>query len=91
MDEQAVNALLAPVDHGLPPLLMGHEDDLGAERFDPVELRAWRVCRSDCAGPHACLPRRPGDSLRHVAGARGDDAVRELAGRRRPHGRQRAA
>ena len=47
-----------------------------AEALDRVELRLRRVVGHDDRRRHAALPRGPGDALRHVAGARRDDAVR---------------
>src|SRR5256885_4978343 len=75
--------LPAAVDHRLPPLLVCDRDELGAERLDAVELRARRVGGDDHPRRDARFPRRPSKALRHVAGARGDDSVRELARRSR--------
>ena len=51
--------------------------------LDPVELRLRRVVGDDDRRRDAGLARRPGDALRHVPGARRDDAAGELARPRR--------
>ena len=60
----------------------------------PSTRRASRAARRrarSIARRHARLARGPGDALRHVPGARRDDAVGELGRRRGAHRRQRAA
>src|SRR6185437_5054604 len=82
MDEQGVDSFVAAVDHRLPPDLVWDEHDLGAERLDAVELRARSVLGRDDGRMDAELARRPADTLRHVAGARGDDVLRRLCAHR---------
>ena len=63
-----------------------------AETLDRVELRARRRLGRDDRRGHARLARGPRDALRHVAGARRDDAACELGWRRRADaGARRAA
>src|SRR5207247_733081 len=49
-----------------------------AETVDRGELRLRRVLGDDDRRGDAAEARRPGDTLRHVAGARGQDAAGEL-------------
>ena len=81
LDALAEIALLVGVDRG-PPLLPRHADDPAAEALDRGELRLRGVVGDDDRGRHAKLAGHPGDALRHVSGARGDEPVRERVGRR---------
>ena len=78
MDEQAGGAVEAAFDEDAPPVVVGQLDDVAAEALDRRQLRLGRALRDDDRRLHAAQARRVGDSLRHVAGARGDDAVGQL-------------
>ena len=81
MDEEPVEPVEARLDDRLPPALVRHLDDLAAEPRDRVELRLRRVLGDDDRRRDAELARGPRDALRHVAGARGDDALLAVASR----------
>jgi hypothetical protein len=91
VDEEPVHAVATVVDHGLPPLLVRDRHKLRPERLDPVELRARCTVGDDHARRHTGLARSPGDALRHVPGARRDDARLQFRGRCRPDRGQCAA
>ena len=76
MDEQAVDALVAPRRRApATTRRTGTLDHPAAEALDRVELRLRRALRDDDRRRDAAQPRRVGDSLRHVAGARGEHAA----------------
>ena len=77
MHEEALDALdAAPSMQRLPPVRVGHLEHLPAEARDRVELRRGGVLGHRDRRRHAELAGDPGDALRHVAGARGDQAAR---------------
>ena len=90
MDEQPVGLVVTGGGHDLPPALVGHLHDPAAEPLDRVELRLRRLLGGDDRCRDAELAGGPRDSLRHVAGADRDDALRRL-GRGRAADRIRGA
>ena len=78
MHEESVEAGIGVLDEHPPPAVERHLDVPRAEALDGVELGAGRGVRDDDGAGHAEAPRREGHTLRHVAGARGVHAAREI-------------
>jgi hypothetical protein len=89
--EERIDARVRAVEHRLPPRLVRHADHFPAEPRDRPQLRLRRRFGRDDDRPHARLARGPGDALRHVPGARGEDAAGDRVRARRADGVERAA
>jgi hypothetical protein len=85
VDEEALDARVAPLLERLPPAVERHLHVGAAEALDGRELRLGRMIGDDHGEGDAQLARRPADALRHVAGARRQDAGGEAVARRLRH------
>jgi hypothetical protein len=81
VDMEAVETLEGARPEHLVPLVEGDLDHLPAEPADRLDLGLRGRVRKDDRATDAELAGPPGDALRHVAGARGPDALLELLGR----------
>src|ERR1051326_2411626 len=82
MYEVGIDTGVTAALEGLPPLLERNLDDATAEPLDRFDFRLRRGLRRDDRARHSEFARAPGDALRHVAGGRGQLALRQsLAGR----------
>src|SRR3954453_22689839 len=77
MDKDTGHACAMASAKATEPVLDRHQLDLAAEALDRVDLGDRRSVGHDDDALDTQLPGRPGDALRHVAGAGGPDTPSE--------------
>src|SRR5438067_13333124 len=87
MDERPDDLRKAPVGERLPPAIEGNRDHAPSEPLDGPHLCLGRGIRSDHRASNAQPASVPGNSLCHVSGAGGEDALGQLSSGHQVHGR----
>src|SRR3989442_5751330 len=87
MDERPVDLRKAPVGERLPPTIERNRDHAPSEPLDGPHLCFGRGIRSDHRASNAQPAGVPGNPLRHVSGAGGEDALGQLSSGHQVHGR----